>query len=195
MVRNGKPPPDNLLPFAKRLVAKLKRKHGLTMGSHRSEDACHDLYVEGPKVWRETENEGFARNRMADRSKNLLRDFISEQRHEPKPEGDFEPIHVASLEDSKTETVSWLEQKASASDKWSRQKVDKTEDILNVRRTLAKVPDRVRRVCECIMDDMKGRQIARKIGVSVRTVERDKKAFEKEFINECGPPKYLRRRR
>ena len=191
MVRNGKPPPDDLIRFARKLVAKLKRKHWLTMGDHRLEDACHDLYVEGLKVWRETENEGFARKRMSDRSKNLLRDFINEKKHEPKPESDFEPVHMASREDGKTETVSWLEQKASASDKWSRQKVDKTEDILNVHRTLAKVPDRVRRVCECIMDDMKGRQIARKIGVSVRTVERDKKVFKKEFINECGHPKYL----
>jgi hypothetical protein len=68
------------------LVRQLVALHGLTWDAHHIEDATHDLFLAGWQVWRDTKNEGLAKNRMRSRQTNLLRDFSSEVRHGPEPE-------------------------------------------------------------------------------------------------------------
>jgi hypothetical protein len=73
--------PDDLYPFAEALVRKMNPPG---WDEHRKEDAIQELYLAGWKVYRETKNIGFAKHRMASRKHNLLRDYYSEDTHEPK---------------------------------------------------------------------------------------------------------------
>jgi len=61
---NERDSPDDLYPFAKALVRKLVRRHGLDWNSHRVEDAELDLFLAGWQVWREKADIGLAKNRM-----------------------------------------------------------------------------------------------------------------------------------
>jgi len=176
-------------------VRQIVRQKGLAWSSHRIEEAHHDLYVEGLQVWQETQNAKLARGRMYDRRKNVFRDAISEDKHKPKAEADFQPIHVPSLEEGETDVLSFLEQKAAVPGEPTRQQIDETDDVLNVRRVLAKVPSRVEKVCRYVMAEAKTAEIARALKISPRTVERDKQTFKKEYVNAYGIPKRFRRRR
>jgi hypothetical protein len=76
--------PDDLYPFAQALVRKLLKKNGLKWDCHRVEDAEQELFLAGWRVWWDECDIGLANNRMKCRRSNLLRDYWSEQRHEPK---------------------------------------------------------------------------------------------------------------
>lgn len=75
--------PDDLYPFAEALVRKMNPPG---WDEHRKEDAIQELFLEGWKVYRETKNIGFAKHRMASRKYNLLRDYYSDDTHEPRAE-------------------------------------------------------------------------------------------------------------
>lgn len=80
---------EELIRFAKILVEGVLKESGNKWSRHRKEDAEEDLVEVGWRVWLKTKNLGFARNRMTDRSKNLLPDYLSERRHEPTSESNL----------------------------------------------------------------------------------------------------------
>ena len=104
--------PEDLHDFAKALLGRLIRRHKLEWDEHRYEDAVQELFLAGWQVWCDKRDVGLAKNRMASRQKNLLRDFISERRHEPRAESEFEPIRLPGLADGSLEEEDWLGQRA-----------------------------------------------------------------------------------
>ena len=76
--------PDDLYPFAQMLVKQLLKQYRLRWNEHKLEDAVQDLFLAGWQVWSDEQDVGLAKNRMRDRTKNLLRDFQAELVHEPK---------------------------------------------------------------------------------------------------------------
>ena len=81
--------PDDLYPFARALVLKvIKDRKPPGWDDNRIEDAIQELFLAGWQVWCDTQNIGFAKNRMASRKHNLLRDYYSEDTHEPRPSSD-----------------------------------------------------------------------------------------------------------
>jgi len=192
VAKSKPPPPDDMYDFTRAVVLKMVHQHKFTWSSHRLEEAIQDLYLAGLQVWAETEDEGLARNRMVTRLPNLLRDFASEDKHRPRSASDFKPIEVPSLEEGKVDKEDWLEQKVAVAGEPGRQALDETDDILSVREILTKLSPQCLKVCQYVMAGKTNAEIAEEMGLSERTVEREREAFRKEYENGYGKPKRFR---
>lgn len=78
---------EDLYAFAQMLVEKWSDRLGYSR--HQEEDAVHDLFLAGWKVYQSEQNVGLAKNRMQDRAKTMSRDRTSERKHEPTIESNF----------------------------------------------------------------------------------------------------------
>ncbi|MFO0975951.1 MAG: sigma-70 family RNA polymerase sigma factor [Planctomycetaceae bacterium] len=161
---------DELLRFAEVTVGTILAELGQKWSSHRKEDAEQDLVEIGWRVWLRTKNLGFARNRMTDRSKNLLRDYLSERRHEPTNESDLsrpsrepQPPH-ALIERSSREYDSAL--------------IAEVNDTLNV------LPERQRAIAILRRERYTTQEMADLLGISLRTVDRELELIRKGVLNE-----------
>ena len=161
---------DELIRFANITVEKLLKDSRLKWSSHRKEDAEQDLVEIGWRVWLKTKNLGFARNRITDRSKNLLRDYLSERRHEPtsesdlaKPSNDPQPPH-AQIERSSREYDSAL--------------IAAVNDYLNT------LPERQRAIVQLLDAGCTTQEMADLLGISLRTVDRELKLIRKGVLDE-----------
>jgi RNA polymerase sigma factor (sigma-70 family) len=167
--------PEDLHDFANALVKKMIRSKGLDWDEHRIEDAVQELFLAGWQVWCNTEDVGLAKNRMASRRKNLIRDFFSEKRHEPKPESDFERVGAG---DGEAEQADWLERREAI--RGSPTESAEVNDFLD------HLPDRRRDICRYRMAGYANKEIARELDISERTVERELIAIRKECEDEFG---------
>ncbi len=176
--------PDDLYPFARALVRKLVNRYQLTWDSHRKEDAEQDLFLAGWQVWQETQDIGLAKNRMASRKYNLLRDSSTEKKHEPKLlsavqrkqkkeaiQGQFEARDFAAELGFET-----------ATDRAS-QRGDPVEELI-VQAYLNRLTERQRDIVLLRMAGNKDSEIAEQLGISLRTVERELAHLRKERTNE-----------
>ncbi|QDU76899.1 RNA polymerase sigma factor [Bremerella volcania] len=152
--------PDDLHPFAEALVKKLiaaKRPHG--WDDHRTEDAIQELFLAGWQVLCETKDVGLAKNRMASRQYNLLRDFYSEGKREPKAvsriDSDNQPGNIEGYATPRTSRCR-----------------DPAVDGL-IRDYLGSLPERRREVCTLWMAGCTVDEIARETGIPKRTVQRE----------------------
>lgn len=161
---------DELIRFASLAVEMRLKESCLKWSCHRREDAEQDLVEVGWRVWLKTKNLGFARNRITDRSKNLLRDYLSERRHEPtsetdlsKPSDEPQPPH-ALIERSSQEYDSAL--------------LAEKNDYLKT------LPDRQRAIVILRDERYTTQEIADMLGISPRTVDRELELIRKGVLNE-----------
>lgn len=161
---------DELIRFASLAVEKRLKESSLKWSIHRIEDAKHDLVEVGWRDWLKTKNLGFARNRMTDRSKNLLRDYLSERCHEPTSETDLskrsdepQPPH-ALIERSSREYDSAL--------------IAERNDYLNT------LSERQRAIVHLRYARCTAQEMADALGISLRTVDRELELMRKGVLNE-----------
>lgn len=173
--------PEDLFDFAQALVRKLKRRHQLEWDEHRAEDAVQDLFLAGWQVWRDQANVGLAKNRMVSRTANLLRDCESETKHEPTAASDL--LTTPAIDKS---GELWDEDAVRAWDvppkhEWRQE--DPAERA-RINDYLKSLPPRRRKVIRLRMADYTNEEIAAKLGVSLRTVERELANARKEHKND-----------
>ena len=165
--------PDDLCPFAEALVRQLVAKKQLAWDEQRREDAVQELFLAGWQVWRDHGDVGLAKNRMASRQKNLLRDYASERRHEPPHQSSFpEPVEG---------TPDYLER--------DRRRTALHGDLAGealVSDFLASLPERQRQIVQLRMAGCTGREIADELGISLRTVERELSLIRKDYQDDDG---------
>ncbi|MCA9208135.1 MAG: helix-turn-helix domain-containing protein [Planctomycetales bacterium] len=169
--------PDDLYPFAKALVRKLLKRKGLQWDRHRVEDAEQELFLAGWQVWRDEGDIGLAKNRMKTRTANLVRDYWSEQRHEPK----------AASERFKTPGVGksgklWdddANRDWDVSSTFGSMRGEPSEEA-SCRELLANLPERQRQVVLLRSAGYSNQEIADELGIGLRTVERELSQFRKE---------------
>ncbi len=170
--------PEDLYDFAQALVRKLKWRHHLKWDEHRLEDAAQDLFLAG---WQDKGNIGLAKNRMVSRISNLFRDYKSEKKHEPKPASDL--LTTPSIDKS---GELWDEDAVRAWDippkhEWRQEDPAERARINDYLRSL---PPRRRKVIRLRMADYTNEEIAAKLGVSLRTVERELTNARKEHKSD-----------
>jgi len=158
---------EELYAFARALVGKIAHRR---RGEQWKEDAIQELVLAGLQDYRDTGDIGLAKNRMASRRNNLLRDDMLERKHEPKPESDFAP-HVAKRGD---------EDKPRGILEAGTRRDSPVETAL-VRDILGHFPERRRRVVELRMAKFSTQEIADLLGVSLRTVERELELARKYY--------------
>lgn len=168
--------PEDLVQFAKALILKAIHKHNLEWDEYCIEDAVQELFLQGWKVWCDKKNVGLAKNRMVDRRKNVLRDYVSEMKHEPKPESEFEPIAIPSLEEGKKDREDWLEQRADIR--------GSPAEELGVRDYVDHLPQRRRDICRYRMAGYTNKEIAQEMGINERTVQRELVVIREDCKNE-----------
>lgn len=172
--------PDDLYPFAQMLVKELKRKHQLQWNKHQEEDATQDLFLAGWQVWQDEEDVGLAKHRMSDRAKNLLRDFQSEQDHEPKAATEQRKPGVYGRWDENSDEDAV--QRFDTADRTSL-RGDPDQDAM-VNEFLDQLTERQRRIVLLRMAGFESDEIARELGIGLRTVERELQTLRKDFPND-----------
>ena len=172
---------EDLFSFAQVLVRELLKKHTLRWDSHRIEDAEQELFLAGWQVWRDTQNAGLAKNRMASRQKNLLRDFFSELHHEPK--ADIDRLDSMAADKGRKP---WDEN--AVRDRQNASSLGRIRDdpAVNVafEEYLERMPDRRRQIALLRWAGYSDREIADEVGVSLRTVERELSELRREHEDE-----------
>lgn len=172
---------EDLFSFAQVLVRELLKKYGLRWDSHRIEDAEQELFLAGWQVWCDTQNAGLAKNRMASRQKNLLRDFCSEKKHEPKAAS----RHLDEPGGDKT-GKHWDEDAVRDRQNASSLARIRDDPAVNVafEEYLERMPDRRRQIALLRWAGYSDREIADEVGVSLRTVERELSELRREHEDE-----------
>lgn len=172
--------PDDLYPFARALVRKLVKRHGLEWSSHRIEDAEQDLFLAGWQVWREKADIGLAKNRMVTRTANLFRDFKAEEDHEPKASSRF--FKPPGIEGGRL----WDD---DANRQWDVANVfcdhrSQPAEEAAYNEMLAAMPERQRKVVLLRSAGYSDQEVADELGISLRTVERELSQFRKEHRDD-----------
>ncbi|OHB65823.1 MAG: hypothetical protein A2V70_13570 [Planctomycetes bacterium RBG_13_63_9] len=65
-------------------MRQLVAKKRLPWDKHRIENETQTLFLAGWQVWSDQGDLGLAKNRMVSRRNNLIRDYASERKHEPR---------------------------------------------------------------------------------------------------------------
>jgi RNA polymerase sigma factor (sigma-70 family) len=163
---------EELYSFAQALVRKLRpRQHG--WNEQDVEDAIQQLFLEAWKDYCDNGHLGLAKNRMADRKKNLLRDRKARLEREavlesnlPEPEeGQPGPLEQCRLRGNRR---------------------DDPVELAVYNELLARLPERQRQIVLLKMSGLTDAEIAAELGVSERTVERELHQFRKEHGDDHG---------
>lgn len=178
---NGRDSPDDLYEFAQALVKDLLKSRGLKWSRHRLEDAQQDLFLAGWQVWQDEKDVGLAKNRMVSRVANLIRDYCSERKHEPKASS-----AQFSTSDDKRSGKLWtddgLREWGSKSDLVRQE--DPTVEEAEYREFLANLPERQRQIVLLRSAGYSDEEIAAELKVSLRTIEREFQQFRKEHKHD-----------
>jgi DNA-directed RNA polymerase specialized sigma24 family protein len=172
---------EDLLSYATYLVKRLVRAHSLEWDHARVEDAAQALFLAGWQVWRNERNIALAKNRMKSRRVNLLRDFFNQRKREkqfPEPsKARSEPMQPGDL---------WNENSVrdrQAKSKFGRLRDDPSEEA-SKNDYIDQLPQRQRQILLLRSVGYTDQQIADELGVSLRTVERERSLLRKEYRNE-----------
>jgi len=163
---------DELYKWAQTLVRKLKpQRHG--WNEHDVEDAIQQLFLEAWKDYCDNGDLGLAKNRMADRKKNLLRDR--------KARLEREAVLESNLPEPEEGQPGSLEQ--------CRLRGNRRDDPVELavyNELLARLPERQRQIVLLKMSGLTDAEIAAVLGVSERTVERELHQFRKDHGDDHG---------
>lgn len=177
-MRKERETPDDLFSFAQMLVAKLKRTDPLQQWSkHQEEDAVQDLFLAGWQVWQDEGNAGLAKNRMADRAKNLIRDLKSERKHEPTAAGEQRMAGVTGRWDESSDDESL--QRFDPVDRDSLRGAPDQDSLVN--ETLNRLTERQREIAVLRMAGFSNDEIATELNIGLRTVERELQHIKKDI--------------
>ena len=174
--------PDDLHPFAQMLVRKLIKKYGLRWSEHRKEDAEQELFLAGWQTFRDEGDVGLAKHRMKTRTANLIRDYGSERKHEPKAASDkFQTPGVDTSGNLWDEDAvrDW-----DASAPFSRAS-DDPADVAIYNELLERMPERQRKIALLRIAGHSDHEIADELGLGLRTVERELFRMRKERKDDC----------
>jgi len=169
--------PGDLYPFAQALVRKLLKTKGLNWDRHRVEDAEQDLYLAGWQVWQDEGDIGLAKNRMKTRTANLVRDYRSEQRHEPKAASD--QLKTPGIGKSGRLWDDDANRDWDVSTTFGSMRDEPSEEASYLE-LLTNLPDRQRQVVLLRSAGYSNQEIADELGIGLRTVERELSEFRKE---------------
>jgi DNA-directed RNA polymerase specialized sigma24 family protein len=159
-----------LYSWAKALVRKLRpRQHG--WNEQDIEDAVQLLFLAGWQDYRDNGDLGLAKNRMADRRKNLLRDRKARLAREavlesnlPEPEeGQPAPLEQCRLRGNRR---------------------DDPVELAAYNELLARLPERQRQIVLLKMSGLTDAEVDQEIGVSKTTIERELRQFRKDHADD-----------
>lgn len=156
-------PPEDLHSFAEVLVMQLVGRAPADWQHHDIRDAIHDLFLAGWADWKATQDVGLAKNRMVSRRVNLIRDRAArfERQKKTQPLGD--PPGTASQLADRPRSGENLEQEAQ------------------VNEFLSRLPEQTRRIIQFRIAGMTNPEIARELGVPLRSVERILETLREEM--------------
>jgi RNA polymerase sigma factor (sigma-70 family) len=163
---------DDLYSFAKALVRKLKPRQHCWI-EQDIEDAIQLLFLAGWQDYQDNGDVGLAKNRMADRKKNLLRDRKARLEREATLE--------ANLPESEEGQPGPLEQCQLRGNRR-----DDPVELAAYNDLLARLPERQRQVVLLKMSGLTDAEVAQEIGVSKTTIERELRQFRKEHGDDHG---------
>jgi DNA-directed RNA polymerase specialized sigma24 family protein len=175
--------PDDLYPFAQMLVRKLIKKHGLKWDEHRIEDSEQELFLAGWQVYQDEGDVGLAKNRMKTRTANLVRDYSSERKHEPKAASD--QFQSPGIDKSGRLWDDDAIRDWDTSSSFSGMG-DDPADVAIYRELLEGLPERQRKIVLLRSAGHTDQEIASELGLSLRTVERELFQFRKERMDDCN---------
>jgi len=173
--------PDDLYPFAQMLVRRLIKKHQLRWGEHRIEDAEQELFLAGWQVYQDEGDVGLAKHRMKCRATNLIRDYSSERKHEPKAASD--QFQAPGIDTSGRLWDDDAIRDWDVSSPFSRAS-DDPADVAIYRELLERMPERLRKIALLRSAGHSVEEIAIELGVSPRTVERELFQIRKEHKDD-----------
>lgn len=163
---------EEIYAFARRVAMQFLSKQGLNLHEHLMDDATQEIALAGFQNWEKTKDVAFTKKRIRDRMKTWwVRHCIRENR-QPKPEstlsavetdGDEELTAYETRQDRRVEP----EQEAAVQ--------DFLENCLTPRQR-----DIVRFSAAGFSDD----EVALQIGVSVRTVQRERQVMKDKYKRE-----------
>ncbi len=159
--------PADLLDFAKVLVKQLVRERRLRWDESRLDDAVQTLVLAGLDDWNDTHDIGLAMNRMRSRQRNLLRDYCRER---------------AAIVQSETCLPEPSEGMPSLLER-DKRRHDQTDDpavSAVIENCLAPLTERQRQIVEMRFAEYTIAEIAHRLGISQRTVERELTTIRKE---------------
>lgn len=163
--------------YAKWLVARLDwgRDHG------RKDDAEQELLLAGWQVWLNEGNVALAKHRMKSRTANLLRDFGRRKKRETT----FTDHASAQPDDGGDR---WSENSIGDHRKGPAPRDPDGDSPKNaaIRRFMDRLSERQRRIVLLRNVGRADEQIADELGVSLRTVERERALLRKEYRDEFG---------
>ena len=150
------------------------------------EDISQSLLLEGWKVWRDTGNEGLARHRMSSRANNEKEKLFNTLAKQPRPAtslglGEAADEYADGADSSAAYHADGCELPYCRTSPMAR--ASPAEDMV-VQEYLDGLPDRKRQIVQCLMAMMKVPEIARRLGVSTRTVERELAEIRKDYRDE-----------
>lgn len=151
---------QELSSFAEAMVRKIVKQHGLSWCRNTIDDAVQTLVLAGWQDFQNSGDLGLAKNRMVDRSKNLIRDHISKtKRHEP----------LDSIAELPSEELP-VDRQLEYAEGLRRQSV-----------MLSRLTERQQQIAELRMAEHTNEQIAAELGIGLRTVERELKTMREEI--------------
>ena len=173
--------PEDLYDFAQMLVRKMKKRYQLEWDVHRREDAEQTLFLWGWQVYRDTGDVGLAKHRMRTRTANLLRDYQAELDHEPKAESrQLKPTPIDGSGRCWDENAV---RDREASSRYVRMGTDPAE-IAAFNDYMNSLPPRRRQIVGLRLAGYEDAEIAKEVGVSLRTVEREFANLRKELKHD-----------
>lgn len=161
---------EDLYSFAQALVRQLKpRQRG--WNEQDVEDAIQLLFLAGWQDYTDNGDLGLAKNRMRDRRKNLLRDRKARLEREatlesnlPEPEeGKPGPLEQCRLRGNRR---------------------DDPVELAAYNELLDRLPERQRQIVLLKMSGLTDSEVAKELGVSKSTIERELRQFRKEHADD-----------
>jgi len=179
---------DRLERYAKAIARKLLRRYDLAHDHGRHEDISQLLFLDGYLGWQETGDEGLAKHRMSSRAINAEERLVRELK---QPQA-LTTLDLPSSSGSGDDADPTERYHAESTEmpfrrmRWGHMsRASPLEDMV-VREYLDRLPERQRRILQCRAALMTVPEIAKELGISERTVDRELNALRKDHHDDDG---------
>jgi len=171
--------------YAQAIARKLLWKYDLGHDDARHEDITQSLLLAGWQAWRDTGDEAKARHRMSSRAVNEEKKLNRELR-QPRPVGSLGPPPASREREGTDETERYHTRREDVFSRVAVSSIVRSNPLEDkvIQEYLDDLPERRRQVLQMQMAMMTVPEIATKLGVSTRTVERELAEIRKDNENE-----------